>query len=117
MLLHGIQRPLEATIIIPCILILDIIFIFLIDGIVGEVSKNTSLVLAVAAVFLCGKPYQALPVDVDSEGVIARDHHVDPQVEFVTVKKQGVVDVATHDAGLLARHEARLVNYEYTFAL
>ena len=57
----------------------------------------------VVGVGLGGKPDQAVPVDVDSEGVEAGDEHVQPHVELVAVDQEGLLDVSLDDGGLLGR--------------
>ena len=51
------------------------------------------LLVDLLRVRLRGKSSQTFLVDVDSQGLVARDHHVNSQVELVAVDQQWVRDV------------------------
>ena len=45
-------------------------------------------------------PAQSLLVEVDAQRVETRDHHVDPQVEFLAVDEQRVGDISRNVHGV-----------------
>ena len=68
------------------------VVVLLVDAVVGQVLELVVLV-HVAAVALRSKPSQSLLEHIDLQRFIASYKHVDSQVKFVTVDKQGIGDV------------------------
>jgi hypothetical protein len=51
-------------------------------------------------VAVVGEASEAGAVEVDGEGVVGGDEHVEAEVELLVADEEGVVDVALHDVGL-----------------
>jgi hypothetical protein len=52
-------------------------------------------------VFNGSQSYEALFVNVDSQGINAHKCYVNPQIELVTIEQHGIINVLTNNAALL----------------
>ena len=94
MALERAQGPLVAVITLKHRLVLLKGLRFLVDAVVREMGVKVLLrPLRRAVVRLGRKPGQPLVVNVDPQGVDARQQDVNPQIELVVVDEEGVADV------------------------
>lgn len=76
MLAESTQTPFVAEIVLLRVLVLDEPFVFLVDGVVGQVHVLVILVDFLRVSF-GGKSRQAFLIDVDFKRLITRDDDVD----------------------------------------
>lgn len=83
-LAEGSKAPLEAVVILLQVLILDEVLALFVDAVVCKLAKDVCLRILGRVLLTC-EPYKAFLVNVDPEGLVWGDHHVDPQVKFVAI--------------------------------
>jgi len=103
------ETPLEANVVLLSILILHEFFVFLVDGVVGQVHVAVVLV-ELSRVTFRGKSGQALLVDVDSERLVAGDDHVDSQIKLVAIDQKRVGDVSGNHTSLVDVQLVKVLN-------
>ena len=86
------ETPFEAEVILLGVFVLHKCFVLFVDGVVGKVHVFIVFV-EFCRVSFRSKPSQSFFVHIDAERLVASDHYVDSQVEFVPVDQQGVGDV------------------------
>ena len=74
--------------------------VLLVDGIICQMHILVIFV-ELGSVCLRGKSGQAFLVDVDSQRLVASDHHIDSQIKFIAVDEQRVGHVPRNDAELV----------------
>lgn len=91
--------------------VFDEVFGVFVDTEISEVHVSFFDVFDFGVVLVGGEPGQAFPEHVDSQGVVAGDQHVDPEIVFEPIDEMGVVDVLrdegvffVFDFGLLVDH-------------
>ena len=77
---EGGERPLVTSIIILNIVTGDVVRVILVDAVVAEVHARVPQVAPRVVVLDRGEPHQALLVQVDDEGVVGGDEHVQSQI-------------------------------------
>ena len=88
MLAKRTQRPFVARICLRSVLILHKIVIFLIDWVIGEVSKLALFRGQIDIWVLAGgKSDQTFSIDVKPERIVTGYHHVESEVKFVILNQ------------------------------
>ena len=86
-------------------IVLDIVFdISLVDGEVGQVHKLVPQYFWVIWIVLCGKSGEAFLVEVNTQRVITRDHHVHSHVKLLAFDEQWPVNIGRDDGFISLRH-------------
>ena len=73
---------------------------FLVDGVIGQVRVDVLQILCV--ILLGGKPHQSFLINVYSQRIDRCNGDIDPQVPFVPVYQEWILDVLLDQAGRLA---------------
>ena len=58
-----------------------------VEGVVGEMSKKVLLRRQISRVWDSGKPCQSIFVDINPQRIPAGDTHINPHIEFETVRQ------------------------------
>ena len=86
------QTPLEPKVIIFRVLVLNEVFIFLVDRVVREVHEFIVFV-ELRSVSFRREPCQSFFIHIYSQRFIACNHNINPQVKLIPVDKQGICDI------------------------
>ena len=116
MLAECTKRPFVAEIILFGVLVLNELFILLVDGVVGQVHVLVVLVYFLSVGFTC-ETGEAFLEDVNFHGFVAGHQHVDTQIELVAVDQQRVGDVLADDTRLVHVHIVDVIDEVDTAAL
>ena len=100
MLAEGTQTPFVAEIVLLTVLVLDKPFVFLVDGVVGQMHVLVILVDLLRVSLRC-KSRQTFLVYVNFKRLVTRDYDIDTQVKLVSVDQQWIGDVLGDDARLV----------------
>jgi hypothetical protein len=100
MLAKGTQTPFKAEIIMLRIIILDKIFILLVNRVVGQVHILIIFV-KLGSVCLGCKSCKAFLVNVEPERLVACHHNVDSEVELVPIDEERVGHVPRNHRELI----------------
>lgn len=100
MITKSRKRPFKTNIIVLFIFILDKLFVFLVQRIVGQVNIFVVLVQFGWIRFWC-KPCKTLFEYIYSQWFIWSYNNIDSQIEFVTVDKQRIWDISRNYACLI----------------
>ena len=93
---ESTKRPFVAKVVLLTIFVLDEFFIFLVDGIIGQMHVLVVFVNFGSICFAC-KSGQTFLKDVDTERLVASYKDVDTQVEFMAIDEQWVRDISWYD--------------------
>ena len=111
---------------VPCVIVdalgLLEVLVVLVESVVGQVDVVVfealgSLGHSYRVVGPSGEPDQALSVDVNCEGVAARDQNVDSHVKFEPINQQRIINVLLDDRYVSLRDLFQLCCQENTLAL
>jgi hypothetical protein len=87
------EGPLVTKIILLAILILNELFVLLIDGIIGQMHILVVLI-DLGGISFTGESSKTLLEDVDPQWLVASDQHIDTQIKFMAVDQKWVCNVS-----------------------
>ena len=74
--------------------------------------------IEIVIILACCKPGESFIIDIHSQRIHTRDHYIYPQIEFESIKEQGVVNVLTHNLWVsFIRYLAEFISNYNTFTL
>lgn len=84
----GAHTPLETTIAVLSVFILDEGFIIFVNWVVSQVGvlRIRTWKVHILILLRC-EPHQTFPINVNSEGIEAGNYDVNSEVEFVTIQQ------------------------------
>jgi hypothetical protein len=100
MLTESTQTPFITEIILLCVLILNELFIFLIDRIIGQMHVFVLFVNLLSVSFR-SKSSQSFLKDIDTERLVTSDTNINTKIEFMAVNQKRIGDIFGDNTGFI----------------